>query len=1091
MAPEVPVRIPSPRVLLTLLFGLFLAGCPETDGPRLVADSATLGFGEVVVQTESSELLTITNGGQGAASVLPEDLSVTGAGFSVSGLADGTRLDPGGSVQLVVTFAPTELGWVEGELVLVSDGPEDVVVALSGRGVDGLPVDADGDGYGAEADGGDDCDDGDPAINPGAVELCDNGVDENCDGLVDQVGDGDGDGVDGCADCDDDEAAVFPGGLELCDDGLDNDCEGTVDQVGDADGDTWDGCEDCDDADGAVFPGATELCGDGLDNDCDGSIDLAGDGDADGFDLCDDCDDADPATYPGAAEVCDERDDDCDGSLVDEFDDLDGDLLPDCVDPDADGDGEDGDPGTDCDDLDPSIFTGATETPGDGIDQDCDGFDSVDCFADADGDGFGTPALAFSVDDDCDDPGESSTNDDCDDADPAIFPAAVEACDALDSDCDGSLVDEFDDLDGDLDPDCTDPDADGDGEDAATDCDDADATIYTGAPEVTGDGVDQDCDGADTIECFDDGDLDGFGTPATVLAADGDCDDSGESSTDDDCDDADAAIFPGATEACDATDSDCDGSLVDEFADLDGDLDPDCTDPDADGDGSDSSVDCDDLDATVYPGAPETAGDGIDQDCDGDDTVECFTDGDLDGFGSIVVLLAADGDCLDAGESTTDDDCDDADPGSYPGAPELIDGLDNDCDGNVDDGLHTGTGADGPLTVAGVFDLSVDASGTRTAADGVAWVVSAISGADVTVVGPADGLAVGDEALVINLHGSDASHGAVGTWEFGTVASVAGDVVSLALPLTGVFGEVDNSDLAEQAILLQRVPHYTDVTVEAAGELTGGAWDGALGGIVALRASGTVLVEAGGVITADALGYLGGDTGSGDNCDSFQGESYAGEGEGEGDGFCSHYNETTGQWNPNYGGGGAHITGAGGNHGGGAQDGDSWTGGGATAPMAGLTYGQADLSELYFGSGGGGVWNGGVDQPTEYPGPGGDGGGILYIGAATIQVDAALGLTAIGGSTDHWAWGSWTYGAGGGAGGTIWLIADSTVLAASGVDATGGFGEQTHVRLGGNGGWGRVRIDCSSCNGFDQGTPEATTVLEAVSEPDPGWSDWP
>ena len=405
--------------------------------------------------------------------------------------------------------------------------------------------------------------------------------------------------------------------------------------------------------------------------------------------------------------------------------------------------------------------------------------------------------------------------------------------------------------------------------------------------------------------------------------------------------------------------------------------------------------------------------------------------------------------------------------------------------------MHSGTGADGPLSVSGTFDLSVDSTGSRTVADGIAYVVAAIAGADVTVAGPPDGLAPGDEILLINLHGSDAAHQAVGTWEFGTVEVVAGDVVSLLLPLTGVFGEVHNGDLSDQAIVLQRVPHYTDVTVAASAELTSAPWDGALGGVVAFRASGAVLVEAGGVISADALGYLGGDTGSAYNCDAFQGESYAGQGEGEGDGLCSGYNESTGQWNPNYGGGGAHITGAGGNHGGGAQDGDSWTGGGATPPMAGLVYGEADLSSMYFGSGGGGVWHGGSDQPAESPGPGGNGGGILYIGTATIQVDGLLGLTATGASTSHWAWGSWTYGAGGGAGGTIWLIADATVLAATGVHALGGLGEQTHTRLGGNGGWGRVRIDCSSCNGFDQGTPEATTVLEAVSAPDPGWSDWP
>lgn len=86
--------------------------------------------------------------------------------------------------------------------------------------------DSDGDGFLGVLCGGDDCDDGEASVFPGAEELCD-GLDNDCDGAVaaDEV-DEDGDGVLACAgDCDDDEPLVAPGLEEICGDGLDNDCE--------------------------------------------------------------------------------------------------------------------------------------------------------------------------------------------------------------------------------------------------------------------------------------------------------------------------------------------------------------------------------------------------------------------------------------------------------------------------------------------------------------------------------------------------------------------------------------------------------------------------------------------------------------------------------------------------------------------------------------------------------------------------------------------------------------------------------------------------------------------------------------------------
>ncbi|HUT29321.1 MAG TPA: MopE-related protein [Sedimentisphaerales bacterium] len=105
---------------------------------------------------------------------------------------------------------------------------------------------------------------------------------------------------------------------------------------------------------------------------------------------------------------------------------------------------------------------------------------------------------------------------------------------------------------------------------------------------------------------------------------------------------------------------------------------------DNDGDGWDSSVDCNDFDPNVYPGATEIVGDGIDQDCDSHET--CYLDADDDGYrpDAISTVVSGDMDCMDPGEAAASDptgDCDDAAANVHPGATEIVDnGIDEDCD---------------------------------------------------------------------------------------------------------------------------------------------------------------------------------------------------------------------------------------------------------------------------------------------------------------------------------------------------------------------------------------------------------------------------
>ncbi|MCB9737283.1 MAG: PQQ-binding-like beta-propeller repeat protein [Deltaproteobacteria bacterium] len=564
-----------------------------------------------------------------------------------------------------------------------------------------------------------------------AEDLCD-GVDDDCDGETDEAyvpqacerenAVGSCAGLTVCAGADGPRCDAPEPAVEVCADGVDNDCDGGTDDEGglgctdrylDGDGDRFgqDGARclcgpegdwtatvggDCDDTTGAVRPGAIEVC-DGLDNDCNDATDEEGalgcttfyrDGDGDGYGvpgaprcLCGpdpasgytsksptDCDDEVNAVHPGAAEVCNEVDDDCDG---------------------------------------------ATDEQGAG---DCTLF-----FADADADTWGDPTVYACL---CGpDAGHPvSRSGDCDDHEEARNPGETEQCDMLDNDCDGQ-TDEIG-AEG-----CTVWYRDSDGDDygvladsrclcaaaapydaaVAGDCNDAATTIHPNAAESCN-GKDDDCDleideagATGCSEYWQDTDLDSFGVegesrclcaPAPPYVA----------RNDDDCDDGSPFINPNAHEVCNQKDDDCNGQT-------DEGVQATCTPFYYDADGDDWGLandsrclcgpdglyratnpgDCDDTVATTHPFAAELCdGGGVDDDCDGATDEEgatgCVTyylDHDDDGVGQLAMqrcLCGAEGEY----RATVGGDCDEDEPAVHPGAPETCNDRDDDCDGVVD-----------------------------------------------------------------------------------------------------------------------------------------------------------------------------------------------------------------------------------------------------------------------------------------------------------------------------------------------------------------------------------------------------------------------
>ncbi|MBK6483908.1 MAG: T9SS type A sorting domain-containing protein [Chitinophagaceae bacterium] len=653
-----------------------------------------------------------------------------------------------------------------------------------------------------------DCNDGNIAINPAALESC-NGIDDNCNGTADDGltfttyyadldNDGFGDAADignslcndpgfGFAtnniDCNDASALVNPAATESCN-GMDDNCNGTADDGlifityyadldNDSFGDLFDigislcndpgfgfsnNNTDCNDASALVNPAATESCN-GIDDNCNGTADdglifitYYADLDNDGFgnvadlgnSLCNDpgfgfstnntdCNDGNITINPAATESCNGIDDNCNGTADDGlifityYADLDNDSYGDLSDI---GNSLCNNPGvgfsiinTDCNDENFAINPAAFESCN-GIDDNCngtadDGLIFITYYADLDNDSFGDLSdIGNSL---CNDPGVgfSINNTDCNDGNPLINIAAIESCNGIDDNCNGTADDGliftayYTDLDNDSFGDlsdignslCNDPGFGFSTNNA--DCNDGNIAINPTAIESCN-GIDDNCngtadDGLIFITYYADLDNDSFGDLSDI--GNSLCNDPGFgfSINNTDCNDGNIAINPAAIESCNGIDDNCNGTADDGlifttyYADLDNDgfgnvadlgnsL---CIDP---GFGfATNNTDCNDASALINPSAIESCN-GIDDNCNGtaDDGlifITYYADLDNDSYGDLTDIGTSLCNNPGAGFSTNNTDCNDGNIAINPAAIESCNGIDDNCNGTADDGL--------------------------------------------------------------------------------------------------------------------------------------------------------------------------------------------------------------------------------------------------------------------------------------------------------------------------------------------------------------------------------------------------------------------
>jgi len=448
----------------------------------------------------------------------------------------------------------------------------------------------------------------------------------------------------------------------------------------------------------------------------------------------------------------------------------------------------------------PTVNDSAIPTPSDSAALDADAKRcSNHYFRDVDGDGFGTSRKLLTA---CiKPPGYSSKAGDCNDRDAKVNPGAAEVCDGLDQNCNG-VTDELP-----VDAPTWYEDTDGDGQgnpveaiescampggyvDNYKDCDDTDAAIFVGAPEVC-DGIDNNCDDdidtdpVDGVLVYKDGDGDGYGLTmagaGTLVCTPG----PGVATVEGDCDDGKADINPGASEVCDGVDQDCNGAVDDNavdaplwYTDKDGDTHGDPATEQASCKPISGAVllsdDCNDNDSAVFPLVAEIC-DGIDNDCSGTiddnplDGFAAYEDRDADGFGDPNAVVM--GCNVPSGYSHNSLDCDDAD-GAVPGFVDpsgTIWGTGTLVDPQVSIQTVVDTGAACIVISAGTYQEDLDLTGyTGT--------IQSLNGSDYTTLeGLGDGPAIKIDRGNVQIQGLTITGGGPGAWSYSDMQDQGGE----------------------------------------------------------------------------------------------------------------------------------------------------------------------------------------------------------------------------------------------------------------------------------------------------------------------------